>query len=379
MKLKQYEKAFGLKALGVEVTPEMLAAINTYALMELTNEQVYVRKYLLAHTAIDRDRERFPEEIIEDFSRTLPGKSLLRVHDKRSLPIGLWFRTATKTMSPADFTALTAEEAKLPEGVEDVTVLFAWLYTLKMPANEELMANIDGGIYRHASIGFMAADLMPVKKDVNGPVLYFEYVPPGEATEGSIVWLGAQQGATSHKGAGTAHSEENPKEEDMDFQKYSKALGTVVTSEEELSSAIEEMQKAVREGEERIRELEPLEKEVAELRPVAEKVKGLDLDSLKTLAEEGKAFREDLVDRYASAKAKLGEVAETEEDREKMKGFARGFDVAFLKAEVRHLEARVAEKFPDTSQLKSGDPEKELDKSETGEKNPLVPDEGKEG
>jgi hypothetical protein len=103
-------------------------------------------------------------------------------------------------MTTDQFKALTGEEARLPEGMQKVKVLWGWVYMLKAQFNEEMTANIDAGIYRHASIGFKAADITPIKGQYDN-ILYYEYVPPGEALEGSIVWLGAQPGATAQKGA----------------------------------------------------------------------------------------------------------------------------------------------------------------------------------
>jgi hypothetical protein len=203
--LQLYTKDFGLKAAqGVEVTGEILAKINKYALRELTPEEIFVRRFLMAHNAVDRDNERFPEPILDDFARTLPGKSLLNGHDRYTLPLGLYFDAFTEELTPEQFTALTGEEARLPEGVTMVKVLWGWVYMLKANFNASTTANIDAGIYRHASIGFKASDIMPITGSYSN-ILYYEYVPPGEALEGSIVWLGAQPGATTQKQV--AHSQ----------------------------------------------------------------------------------------------------------------------------------------------------------------------------
>jgi hypothetical protein len=152
----------------------------------------------MAHNAVDRDKERFSEPLLDDFARTLPGKSLLNGHDRYTLPMGLFFDAFTEELTPEQFKALTGEEARLPEGVTMVKVLWGWVYMLKAEFNASTTANIDAGIYRHASIGFRATDITPVKGPYDN-ILYWEYVPPGEALEGSIVWLGAQPGATAQK------------------------------------------------------------------------------------------------------------------------------------------------------------------------------------
>jgi hypothetical protein len=193
-------KTFDLKAIqGANVTPEILAKINKYSLRPLSAEEVFVRRYLMAHNAVDRDNERFPEALLDDFANTLPGKSLLNGHNRLELPLGLYFDASTEEMTPEQFKALTGEDPNLPDNVQMVKVLWGWVYMLKADFTEALAANIDAGIYRHASIGFRASDTIPVKGAFNN-VLFYEYVSPGEALEGSIVWLGAQQGATAQKG-----------------------------------------------------------------------------------------------------------------------------------------------------------------------------------
>jgi hypothetical protein len=377
------QKTFDLKAAsGVEVTPDILAKINKYALRELTVEEIFVRKYLMAHNAVDRDNERFAEALLDDFARTMPGKSLLNGHDRYTLPLGLFFDAATEEMTPEQFTTITGEEARLPEGIQTVKVLYGWIYMLKSDFNTPMTANIDAGIYRHASIGFRASDLKPVKGQFDN-ILFWEYVPPGEALEGSIVWLGAQPGATAQKKHGGAEgpaSHKQPHNEDIDqvdppdkpeddikTQGGTKKMKTLIEklkmlfpkrqfSEEnvadEIKTLIDEKDADITAKEARIVELSPL-------------------------AADGKAYRDGLVTQYVAQKAKLGEVAETPEAQEKVKAVAAAYPIDFLKSEVEALEKRVAEKFPDKPQTKG---DKRQDKSGDGEsadwkkKNPIVPD-----
>lgn len=189
-------------SVGLSADAAILGKINRFAMEELTAEQVFVRKQILAHNGIDRDNERFPENLLDDFAKTLPGKSVLYFHDKHYLPLGLYFDASTENMSPDKFQELTGEAIKLPSAVKQAKVLWAHYYVVKTPEIESTLANIEGGVYRHWSIGFGASDLVAVKQDVSGPTQYYEYVAPGEAREGSLVWLGAQQGATSQKASG---------------------------------------------------------------------------------------------------------------------------------------------------------------------------------
>ncbi len=192
-------KNFSLKAAeGAEVTPDMLAKINKYAMKTLSADDVYVRKFLMAHNGIDRDTERFPESLLDDFVRTLPGKSFLEVHDRTKLPLGRYFDSFSEEMTKDNFKALTGEDIILPEGMETAKVVYGLVYLVKADFNDKLISNLEAGVYSHASIGFGASGLQPIKGDYD-QTLYHEYVPPGEAREGSIVYLGAQPGAGSQK------------------------------------------------------------------------------------------------------------------------------------------------------------------------------------
>ena len=360
MNLQEFAKSygFGLKAAaGAEVTPEMLARINRYAFKDLAADQIYVRKYLLAHNGVDRDRERFPEAILDDFARTLPGKSFIFAHDKRSyLPMGLWFDAATEQITPEKFKELTGEDIQLPEGVASAKVMWGWVYILKTPSSEDLTANIDAGVYRHASIGFMAKGLEAVKGDFD-QVLFWQYQTPGEATEASLVWLGAQPGATAQKKAGSKPQPEDKGEETMKvlLAKLGGLLGKQFaedTPDDAVITAAKEVLSA-KDG-----EIAGLKQKVDELQP---------------LADEGKTFRQSLVDDFARMKAALGECEAAEEAVNKCKGFAGSMPIDYLKTEVKHLETRMIEKFPD-GQLKG---EERRDKSDDGKQvagdNPLIP------
>ena len=212
MKNKSFQKCLSVKTIADPVTQGMLLRINNFALKPLTTEKVYVRKFLMAHNAVDRDNERFPEGLLDDFAATFPGKALLVGHDRSGPGKGLFFDASTEEMTPEQFKSLTGESVRLPDWIFNVKVLWAWSYMLKA-FNAEIVANIDAGIYRHASIGFRATDLNPVK-GIYDNTLFWEYVPPGEALEGSIVWLGAQPGASA-KNKSPHTSEEGTAEKDF--------------------------------------------------------------------------------------------------------------------------------------------------------------------
>lgn len=327
---------------GVAADAAVLAKINRYALKELTAEEVFIRKQLLCHNGIDRDNERFPDGVLDDFVATLPGKNVLYFHDKHSyLPLGLYFDAQAEAMTPERFKELTGEAIKLPGGLGQVKVMWAWYYVVKTSEVESTLANIEGGVYRHWSIGFGAADLVGVKNDVNGPAQYYEYVSPGEAREGSLVWLGAQPGATSQKSAGghdEASAQPTPGEKAMNklLLLLSGVLGKSFADTTTEEQVITEVKAA----------LQAKDAQIATLQT--------EKSALASLAQDGKAFRENLTADYVRMKAALGEAETDATKQEGVKAFAAAMPLDMLKAETKHLEARMRLKFPD-GQIASGD------------------------
>lgn len=356
--LKKYAKQFGLKAAassGAEITPEMLVKINAFALKPLTLDEVFARKVLMCHSAIDRDNERFPEDLLDLFAATFPGKSFLFAHDRGEyMPLGLFFDAITETMSAEQFKTLTGEEPRLPEGMTTVKVVWAWFYTLKA-TREDIVLGIDAGIYRHFSIGFRAADIRPVKKDVNGPTLYWEYVGPGETTEGSLVWLGAQPGATVHKSAGKdpAHHQEGEKTMKQLLLLLGGLLGKSFadnTTEDVVFAAVKDALGA------KDAEIIALKQKAADLEP---------------LAADGKGYRDSLVTDYVRMKAALGEADADDTKQAGVKSFAAGMQIDMLKQECKHLQTRMDQKFPN-GQLDGSDPNHNRDDGKGANDNPLI-------
>ncbi len=353
-------KSFGFKAVvasGAEITAAMLEKINSFALRPLVVEEIYVRKFLFCHSAIDRDNERFTESLLDDYAATFPGKSFIAVHNSKSLPLGLFFDATTETMSAEQFKTLTGEEPRLPEGITTVKVVWAWAYMLR-EHRKEIIDNMDAGVYRHVSIGFGAADIRPVKKDINGPILYWEYVGPGETREGSLVYLGAQNGATTQKGL---KDQDTIDKGDTNMKMIAlmliglgmKSL-TETATEEQIAAGIKAL---------------AAEKDAQITALQAEKT------TLIADADLGKAYKEKTVSDYVAAKHKLGEVGDEPEKHASLKQVAAGLPFAFLEDEVKSLQKRVAEKFPTTGKLPSDDRQDKSADGTSGDKNPLIPDE----
>jgi hypothetical protein len=189
----------------VAVSAEQLALINKFALAPLAAEQVYVRAIHLCHNAIDLDRERFSEALLTDFLASHAGKSFICSHKTDTLGFGILFDGEILKMPPAEASALLGEELNFPAGVKEAQLLKLWFYIpLAVPVNgkqvemnQELVANIEAGVYRHVSIGFSASGCAPVVDEKSGETLYWEWKAPGLLREASMVYLGAQPGATT--------------------------------------------------------------------------------------------------------------------------------------------------------------------------------------
>jgi HK97 family phage major capsid protein len=185
---------------GAAPTEGELELINRFARRSLSTDEVHVGECDLCNDRVDRAFERFTPEVLQDFAHSLPGKSLLAGHDHGSLPLGLWF------------------DAHLRCDERGVTHLRPSFYMVKTRENEHHIAQLDGGVYRYASVGFRAQDLVC---DICGKSWFgweCQHYPgqtyqvdgkrvtatahytrsderPAEAVEGSIVYLGCQYDA----------------------------------------------------------------------------------------------------------------------------------------------------------------------------------------
>lgn len=362
--MKHYTKGFELKSatlIGAEITPDMLEKINVYALKSLTADKIYVCKFILAHNAIDRDNERFNEVILDGFTATLPGKSLLLNHDRRSSPLGLWFDASTEVITPEQFKILTGEMPILPPGVDKVKALWTWFYMLNAPFNEEKVANLDAGIYRHGSIGFAASEKIPVY-GANQEILYYEFKGRGEALEGSIVWLGAQQGATSQKGAG----DEDDQPEGFNINKIRKEGNKMKTVLKRLGlgeDATEDI--ALKTVNQKLLRLDAVEGIVAAIGDDAtvESVK-----KLKEDAADGTAYRKDLVDAAVKFGALVGEIKSDADSQKKEAEFIATWPIDRIREMKEKNEAKARLKFPDKFTIGSKDEKDRLKLAEEAER-----------
>ncbi len=195
-----FHKAMQISERRTVPTPEELAIINRYTKRTHSAEEIYVSACDLCNDQRDRSFEWFPEDVLADFAASLPAKSLLGGHDHSGLPMGLWFDAAVQSGT------VNGKPAR---------VLHAKSYIVKTRENEHHRAQLEGGVYRYASVGFRALDLLcdicgqswfgfdcqhyageTYEVDGKRVIATAHYTRsdehPAEAVEGSIVYLGCQ-------------------------------------------------------------------------------------------------------------------------------------------------------------------------------------------
>lgn len=129
-----------------ELTDEDLAAINKYALEPLTAEQVFVFKAVLCDNEVDRQHEQFTVKALNDLKKLFLGKTVIKDH----------WHSADNQVARIYATELV-ETGKHTKSGEPYTQLIAWCYMIKTASNEDLIAEIKGGIKKEGSVGFSAS------------------------------------------------------------------------------------------------------------------------------------------------------------------------------------------------------------------------------
>lgn len=209
----------GQRRLITSPDASQLAIINQFANREHTADEMIVGQMRLANNCIDRDNERFSEEVLQHFAETIVRKTLLLDHDSNvnRSAIGKFFAVDLEKIPVQQAMVETSETLQLAPGMNQVWFLSPWFYIPKKGISEKDLARLESGVFDFVSIGFSAERLVPIT-DGQGATLFHEYQGKGYAREGSIVYLGAQFGA-SIKGAAsetllpsaqTAMAEANP-------------------------------------------------------------------------------------------------------------------------------------------------------------------------
>ena len=125
---------------------EDLALINGLAKAELTAEQVYVFTLRLCDNEVDRDFERFDSEALERLGELFVGRSGIFDHQ--------W--SARGQAARLYKTEVVREPGRHTRAGDEYRWLKGWAYLLRTEKNEDLIAEIEGGIKKEVSVGCSA-------------------------------------------------------------------------------------------------------------------------------------------------------------------------------------------------------------------------------
>ena len=126
---------------------EELRAVNAFAKKELSVQEVYIFSVVLCDNEIDRDYERFTEKTLQELQELFAGVTGIHDHDWKS---GNQKARIYRTELLSDEGALTS--IGLP-----YMCLKGHAYMLRTQSNAELIAEIEGGIKKEASVGCSVA------------------------------------------------------------------------------------------------------------------------------------------------------------------------------------------------------------------------------
>ena len=179
---------------------EDMELINTFARTPLEPEQVYTFCVKLCDNEVDRDFERFPKESLEQLAPLFAGKTGIFDHQ--------WSASGQKARIYR--TEPVYEAGRVTAAGEDYVWLKGWAYMLRTPDNENLIAEIDGGIKQEVSVGcavrwvrcsICGAELGTEQcghrrgAEYGGKLCYGDLMEPTDAFEWSFVAVPAQRDA----------------------------------------------------------------------------------------------------------------------------------------------------------------------------------------
>lgn len=174
--------------------------INSYTRKPLTPQEVYTFTITLCDNETDRDYQCFTVSALEKLAELFVGKTGISDHSMRS----------RDQAARIYYCYIERHEDKKTTYGEAYTALKAKAYTLRTKANENLIAEIDGGIKKEVSIGCSVAEEIcsicgnDIKKDpcrhikgryYKSKLCYGILREPTDAYEWSFVAVPAQKNA----------------------------------------------------------------------------------------------------------------------------------------------------------------------------------------
>jgi hypothetical protein len=362
----------GFKTSSSVPTAEQVTKINQFTRRQFTAEELYVGQLRLAHNAIDRDNERFSEGTLQGFADTAVRKTMLFDHrrDIKDNAIGKFFDVEIEKLPLIMASAELAEELKLPEGMNEVMIMSPWFYIPKRGVSEEDIVKIDAGIFDFASIGFNAENYVDIM-DNDGNTLFYEYRGKGEMREGSLVYLGAQQGMsvksadnpgdnkptvgrTEPPDADKSIDINKPKTGGNPMKDFLKKLGTRMVKTLSEDNAVEEIMAFIAEKDAKIKELEPQ-------------------------AADGAAYRKGLVEDAVKFGVMIDEIKSDAESQETERKYYSSMPIDRLKVTKEKFELQARKMFPANFEIPAKDEADRQQKGaeatqQGGKESPLVAD-----
>lgn len=190
-----------LKAASVEkqmITDGDMALINAQAKTPLTPEQIYTFAVRLCDNQVDRDFERFPRKSLERLAELFVGKSGIFDH--------CW--TAAGQTARLYKAEVVDEPGQKTKAGDALSWLKGYAYMVRTESNQDLIAEIEGGIKREVSVGCSVSRVVCSicgeeglrcghrKGEVyDGKLCFFSLDEPLDAYEWSFVAVPAQPAA----------------------------------------------------------------------------------------------------------------------------------------------------------------------------------------
>ena len=202
------------------LTPSDLDAINALAKAQLTEDQIYTFAVRLCDNEVDRDYERFPRASLEALAKLFVGKSGIFDHQ--------W---SAKGQAARLYKTEVVEEPGQTTGAGDSACwLKGYAYMVRTEANQDLIAEIEGGIKKEISVGCavnrstcsicgsVAGSCGHRRGQVyDGQLCFFNLEEPADAYEWSFVAVPAQ------RKAGVVKALRQPQEDQTQFIQRAKA------------------------------------------------------------------------------------------------------------------------------------------------------------
>ena len=123
---------------GCDDNADLVSDVNKLTLRPLDRDEFAVFTMDLCNNRIDAHYSRFPVDELESINEMVPGRPFMERHDTRgTLPRGTFFRSRLHEEPERDYVSVRPD-----------------VYVLHTEDNKDLIANIEGGVYRATSIGF---------------------------------------------------------------------------------------------------------------------------------------------------------------------------------------------------------------------------------